>query len=51
MSLSYLCTGAASMAIEHTQQHSPRLQTCGRTPAILYRSISWELITLKTHNR
>lgn len=39
------------MAVKHTQQHSPCLQTGGRAPAIFYRSVSWQLITLKSQNR
>ena len=39
------------MAIKHTQQHSSCLQACSRTSPVLYRSICWQLITLKTHHR
>lgn len=47
----YLSTGTASVTIKHTQQHSSCLQACGGTTAIFYRSVGWQLITLKTHHR
>lgn len=47
----YLCTGAASVAVEHAEQHPSRLQARGCAAAIFDGSVGWQLITFETHHR